>query len=190
MRALAATLGLVVLLAACREAGDLPNPFTDAGIYDAGGDAGPVPDGAIGAPCPTNGCHPSLSEVLEADGGCVCRRPCQPAQPVPRCVDWEICAQLRQVLPDGGSRAIDAGVCLPAAAPDETCSPTPCAEMLLCARIAQRDAGNTCRYPCRPSADAAVEDADGVDARPLSGTCPAGQRCFAMPGDAGACFLP
>lgn len=190
MKALVAMLCASSLLVGCREAEDLPNPFTDGGIGIDAGDAGPIPDGAVGAPCPANGCHPALTEVAEADGGCVCRRPCAPAEPPPRCDGWEICAQLRQVLGDGGSQALDAGVCLPAAAPEEACSPTPCAETLVCARIAQRDAGNTCRYPCAPHEDAGIEDASGADLIPLPGFCPAGQRCFDMSGDAGACFLP
>ncbi len=181
-----ASLALVALVG-CREAEDLPNPFTDAGIAGPVLDAGPVPDGAIGSPCP---CHPALTEVMEADGGCVCRRACAPAEPVPRCVGWEICAQLRQTLADGGSLLIDAGVCLPGGGPDDPCSPQPCGETLMCARIAQQDAGNTCRYTCTPSADAAVEDATGADATPQAGFCPTGQRCFAMPNDGGACFVP
>lgn len=169
-------------LVACREAEDLPNPFTDAGAPLFSNDAGPIPDGAVGGPCP---CHPSLTEVQAADGGCVCRMPCEPAQPVPRCDGWEVCAQLRS-----GSALIDAGVCLPAAAPNSACSPTPCAETLLCASLSGRDAGNTCRYHCDWTGDAAVAGGSGT-APAQPGECPSGQRCYNMNNiDGGACFNP
>ncbi|MFH1807628.1 MAG: hypothetical protein ABIJ09_02695 [Pseudomonadota bacterium] len=173
----------------CGNAGD-----PDGGHHDDSGvvlqDGGPVPDGAIGAPCPPTGCHPDLTALALADGGCECRRPCEPSQPVPRCVGWELCVQLRQLLDDGGSQFIDAGVCLPAAAPDEGCSPAPCSENLVCARIAQRDAGNTCRYSCNPTGDASVRDALGADAIPVPGSCPPAQTCYEMAVNVGACFVP
>ena len=178
-------------LVACREAQDLPNPFTDGGVHNGPEDAGPIPDGAIGAPCPTAGCHPALVAVAEADGGCTCRYPCAPSRPLPRCIGWEVCAQLRQQLTDGGSQLLDAGVCLPAGAPNTGCSPAPCAEMLVCARLAGReDAGNTCRYACSWDEDGGIEDAAGRDAIPASHHCPPAQDCFRMTNDGGACFLP
>ena len=181
------TIAMLASLLACREAEDLPNPYTDGGILLSSEDAGPIPDGAVGSACP---CHPALTEVQEG-AVCVCRRPCAPGASIPRCVGWEICAQLRQTLGDGGSRLLDAGVCLSAGGPNATCSPEPCGEILRCARISQQDAGNTCRYSCAVTGDASVEDATGSDATPATGTCPPGQRCYGMGGtDGGACFVP
>jgi len=179
----------VASLVACREAEELPNPFK-GGVIHGSEDAGPVPDGAVGAPCPTTGCHPALVPVSEGDGGCTCRWPCAPAHALPRCVGWEVCAQLRQQLNDGGSALLDAGVCLPAGAPNATCSPTPCAELLVCARLAGRDGGNSCRYPCIWSEDAGIEDASGRDANPAANHCPVSQGCYRMNNDGGACFVP
>lgn len=173
------------------DAGAEDGPLPDsAGRERVAADAGPVPDGAVGGPCPPEGCHPDLYAVAIADGGCICYLPCAPAAPPPRCEGWTICAALRQQLPDGGSFVLDAGVCLPAGAPDEPCAPAPCAELLECAHLATQDAGNTCRYTCSPALDAGVADAAAADMIPLPGACPPGQRCFTMGGETGACFPP
>ncbi len=194
MKALWLLMAVTVLsVSACREANQFPNVFTDGGVVATLEDAGPIPDGAIGSPCP---CHPDLTEVLEGlgDGGthCVCRRPCEPGQPVPRCVGWEYCAILRRPLGDGGGENLDAGVCISASGPDMSCSSGRCGETLICADRNQ-DAGLTCRYLCQltPPEDGGALDAEGMDAIPLPGECPPAQRCFAHPNiDGGICFVP
>ncbi|MBN2361292.1 MAG: hypothetical protein JXR83_17695 [Deltaproteobacteria bacterium] len=186
---IAIAIAVAVGLIACREAEQLPNPFTDASFVITGEDGG-----TIGQPCRQHApaCLDNGVAVAETDGGCVCRAPCQPSQAVPRCTGWEVCAALSQSLPDGGSRTLDAGVCLPAGAPNADCSPEQCAELLVCARLLGRDGGDTCRWPCDWTEDAGVEDATGRDlnAIPTPYTCPPGQDCFRMNSDGGACFLP
>ena len=176
--AIAAVVGLV----ACRDVEELPRPMAttdeDAGSY--------------GQPCRYRApyCLQNGVAISEADGGCTCWPPCAPSQPVPRCTGWEVCTPLKQKLGDGGAVMLDAGACLPAGAPNAPCSPSPCDEILACARLDGRDGGNTCRYQCNWAEDAGIEDSARRDAIPTTAHCPPGQRCFRMPGDGGVCFVP
>lgn len=171
------------VLTACREAQELPAPLGDGGL-------GPIGDGAyngdaVGATCPARGCPNGFIGLSQGDAGCTCFRDCRLQDPLPRCVGWELCVQL-----SAASTLLDGGACIPGQAPNAPCSPDPCAELLTCASIAQRDAGNTCRYRCDHELEAGVADVVGADLIPTPDYCPPGQKCHRMRNDGGVCFPP